>query len=746
MANQKVPPGPTEPTAPSERNPPPLTPAADQLWSEFLGELSDDESWDHEFTPSPYDPGKAMRTFIDRAKASAAPVLIGVIRGNEDNGLNYWACVGLNWLGALAGPEAAIELEARASAGEKIYWPAASALEALDPARARSANFERDPSVLDHLLRFYLDRGMESACGFIDRIIDRGDASAIERTLKDMWLRAAAAKNFPPRLAERVRVLSQSHSSSAVRAAAANLLAEAKAPESASRLISTLGNNGQVGIGAIERLASHPESEYLLIPIVNEGNLSALSNLLLRRRCAGWATHPALMRSLLTEKLERPKREWRYEEHDVHFAALCVAELQDTELIGSLVKAVVPENSGFAWEPLARAFRALGTTALQALQSELAACPPGERRTRIEWMLDRVAKPYPRLKEMLENADSTFLRGRVEPTIWGAFRAYGDILLAVPSAHAAFQLAWIDRAFGSEIVPARVNWIRSLGFYDEELLAELAAPVASPLTGYRSEWDGGESRKRNPERAARAAEAGLPSLAAHWYRDDRYESAAKEQRARVRRAAARKKIPRPQPNAPPKYIAISDCDICKNLKEYQRSFVKLGREHEATHLPSAAARLLNRERCPICGTFYKYKFEYEFLIGGSEDEEILTRLTFSQARSLLTASEYDAIMRWMPSNLIHPDTRTRHYAAKCLVSHYLERCDAGAILSYLEHADPDVVLGALDFLLDASDEKETTPVLLELVGKFQELITSSHETVARWAGAIVDRLPKPLPG
>jgi hypothetical protein len=689
-----------------------------------------------------------MRTFIEWAKASAAPVLIGAIRGNEDTPLTYWACAGLEWLGPLAGPEAAAALEARASARGTMYWPAATALEAVDPARARAANLERDPSMLDHLLRFHLERGIESACEFIDRVIDRGDATAIERMLKDMWLRAAAAKNFPPRLAERVRVLSQSHASFAIRAAAANLLAEAKSSESesASRLIRTLGSSGQVGVGAIERLASHPESEYLLIPIVKDGNLSALADLLLRRRCAGWATHPALLRPLLAEKLERPKREWRYEQHEVHYAALCAAELQDTELIGSLLKAVVPENSGFAWEPLARAFRALGAPAREALQSELSACPPGERRTRLEWMLDRVAKPHAQLQKMLENADDTFLRGRVEPSVWGAFRAYGDVLLAAPSAHAAFQLAWIDRAFGSEIAPARVDWIRNLGFRDEELLAELAAPAANPLGGYRFEWDGGETQKRDPERAKRAVEAGLPSLAAHWYRDERYEREAKEQIARVRRAARAKPKGTPQPIATSRYIAISDCDICKNLKEYERSFVKIGREHEATQLPPAAARLLNRERCPICGTFYKYKFEYEFLIGVSEDEEILTRLTFTQAKSSLTASEYDSIMRWMPSNLTHPNPGTRHFAAKCLASHHLDRGDAGAILPYLEHSDPEIVLGALDFLLDACAQTENMPVFLRLLDKFQEMTTSSSEKVAQWAVAIVRRLSKPRRG
>src|SRR5262249_15335076 len=152
------------------------------------------------------------------------------------------------------------------------------------------------------------------------------------------------------------------------------------------------------------------------------------------------------------------------------------------------------------------------------------------------------------------------------------------------------------------------------------------------------------------------------------------------------------------------------------------------------------------ERCPICGTFYQfrfyqYRFDNELVIGGDEDEEILTRLTFTQAKSSLTASEYGAIMRWMPSNLSHPDPRTRRFAAKCLVSHHLERGDAIAMLPYIKNTDPDIVFGALDFLFDACDQPENMPVIRKLIDRFLELTTSSTETVTRWASAIVDRLP-----
>jgi len=200
------------------------------------------------------------------------------------------------------------------------------------------------------------------------------------------------------------------------------------------------------------------------------------------------------------------------------------------------VKAVVPENCGFAWQPLVRAFRALSNPAIDALHREQEASPPGERRERLAWMRDAIKRQNWGMQEALNWADGTFLNGRIEPSVFGAFRAYGDALLIGPSAHAAFQIAWIDRAFGSEIVPERVQWIKNLGFRDDEFLAELATPVANPLRGLRFLWDGGETAN-DAERVAPSLEAGLPSLAAHWSRrQETYQHTAEDHLRRVRLA------------------------------------------------------------------------------------------------------------------------------------------------------------------------------------------------------------------
>jgi hypothetical protein len=93
------------------------------------------------------------------------------------------------------------------------------------------------------------------------------------------------------------------------------------------------------------------------------------------------------------------------------------------------------------------------------------------------------------------------------------------------------------------------------------------------------------------------------------------------------------------------------CNICSQLADYDIGFQKIGREGEETYLPAAAGSLqVVRElvpncngvrqlkQCLECATYYLYREEYEFLIGGSEDEQQLTRLTPEEAVEHLKGS------------------------------------------------------------------------------------------------------------
>lgn len=91
------------------------------------------------------------------------------------------------------------------------------------------------------------------------------------------------------------------------------------------------------------------------------------------------------------------------------------------------------------------------------------------------------------------------------------------------------------------------------------------------------------------------------------------------------------------------------CRICSQLSHYERGFQKGGREEEHTFIPDAESHLIrvkdlkpnnNRrlevKQCPECKTYYLYTTDYEYLANGSEDEQILERMTEEEAVKFLT--------------------------------------------------------------------------------------------------------------
>jgi hypothetical protein len=97
-------------------------------------------------------------------------------------------------------------------------------------------------------------------------------------------------------------------------------------------------------------------------------------------------------------------------------------------------------------------------------------------------------------------------------------------------------------------------------------------------------------------------------------------------------------------------MSHQNCTICSSLKDQEESYYKNGQEeNENSQLPAAAykliviyelpnsnsSRLKQVKQCPECKTHYFYRTDYEFLAGGSEDEEFLTRLTKEEALKYL---------------------------------------------------------------------------------------------------------------
>ena len=92
---------------------------------------------------------------------------------------------------------------------------------------------------------------------------------------------------------------------------------------------------------------------------------------------------------------------------------------------------------------------------------------------------------------------------------------------------------------------------------------------------------------------------------------------------------------------------MPSCPICSQLGDVHISFYKYAAPEYDRPLPEASQKLVilptlgasdpekeHVRRCPQCGRLYHYAFSYEYLVNGSEDEEVLTRMTPDQEKRL----------------------------------------------------------------------------------------------------------------
>lgn len=91
-----------------------------------------------------------------------------------------------------------------------------------------------------------------------------------------------------------------------------------------------------------------------------------------------------------------------------------------------------------------------------------------------------------------------------------------------------------------------------------------------------------------------------------------------------------------------------NCSICSQLDNYHSALQTIGREEEDTFIPEIAGsqkfvrslkpescRYMQLQVCPECQTYYLYKSDYEYLAFGTEDEQILIRLTDEEGAKYL---------------------------------------------------------------------------------------------------------------
>ena len=201
-------------------------------------------------------------------------------------------------------------------------------------------------------------------------------------------------------------------------------------------------------------------------------------------------------------------------------------------------------------------------------------------------------------------------------------------------------------------------------------------------------------------------------------------------------------------------LNLDQCEICSQLSEVETSYSKYGWPDDSQSMDPAASRLEPAEniegydkerhhvkRCPLCGTFYKYDWSYEYLVNGSEDTEELTRLTPTQARRFIDDGTYDLLIRKMERNLNNPDVMARRYAGKSLISHYLELGDIAKIKTYLAHPDSEVLRGGLAFLWNCVDDDHYKILEIgQLKDKLVELKSHADENIAAISGYVLQGL------
>ncbi len=90
------------------------------------------------------------------------------------------------------------------------------------------------------------------------------------------------------------------------------------------------------------------------------------------------------------------------------------------------------------------------------------------------------------------------------------------------------------------------------------------------------------------------------------------------------------------------------CELCSSLADSEKATQKAGWEELSSRLPAAADKLVTVKdlrpgsfrkllllQCPVCRTCYLYRTDYEYLAGGTEDEQYLTRLSDEAAAGYL---------------------------------------------------------------------------------------------------------------
>ena len=457
--------------------------------------------------------------------ASAVPYLLSVLDGEREG---YWAARGLEVIGP--GAKAASKpLEARVPERPRL----AGTLFCVDPERALELGLHEKATTRSELLE--TARGLAAApfSRLVHAMLRSNDPAVVKDALREGSSGQSClqlARQHPELLPwPLLRELARGENA---RGACA-VLSVRQDPGDALLVLA----QGVDFEGVLEWLAPLPGSERLAAELQPWN----VCELLRRRRCAGLTTDPAVAKGAVRRALDDARSGGEA------LLVRLIRELGDDTLLATL-----PDCLGtyYVWErneaddPVLLLLGMKGAAGLAALDAGIARST-GKHQQHLTLLRAQLARWKRPTWTTVEAGDARYLEGHLElgtgprATTFddSALAAYAAALLFDPRcAHAALQLARIDRGFGTPITPERLAWLRSLGVRDEALLSELATPVP-PVQGERFRPCG--SSQLAPAIAKRAEAAGLPSVAANCLHGEKAEIARLRAAAQQQLDAAR---------------------------------------------------------------------------------------------------------------------------------------------------------------------------------------------------------------
>lgn len=492
---------------------------AEAVWSDLVATSLADERWDSEFTPSPHSTSKARARLVALGPRAAPTLLLRL--GDMRQQTRYEALWALDALGA-AGEPASNVLAARialTSGLERSFT--ARALCSVTRGTVAESDLAIAPETRLAVMEWTMEhRPLDEQRRHVERLL-RSDAAKFVLCGDGPSLRFRGLVEHPELVVPDLVRPFLSAPDADVRQAAVTALRNAAADVDAQLAIAALVSaRGNIGLDAVEGVAYFEGSDALVAPFARAGRWGCLLVLVRCRRDRGLVTRLGEARAHLEELLEQRGEGTG---PDVGTAIEIAAEVAEAAEFAWRVDAVVEHDpEGFRHHP------------------ERSGVHIHDAYSRYRAAMGRARDDG---KSQCRVADDQFVSGNVKDLFGRAAHGrYERVLRIAPrvspySAHAAFQLAWIARAFGAAVDDRWAEFIASLGFADEDYLAEVRGRVPA-LTGGSLEWRPWPpfhaEDERYLDRASRLEAAGLYGAAA---RELLALAETKETRARMARSA-----------------------------------------------------------------------------------------------------------------------------------------------------------------------------------------------------------------